>query len=262
MKQLPFPPASVNERALASEYRDTFTGLTGTGLTLTYPPMRTIDGVALELVFKNGTLLDGSSAGVTSVSRESFTGVVALFFTLAHLPVTGNELVFKNGRLLDGHAARTLTPAVKESLEEDFTGGTSATLTLAHTPDGNNILVFKNGALLRRVAGATHYTLASNVVTLGTAPIAADEVIVWYQWGTVLSLAVELADGTYTIDGATGKITPSVAPAAADVWTVWYQYGGAVGGGAAGYAIDGATLTLATALVAADQVVVLYPYRQ
>lgn len=60
MKQLPQAP-SPNERVLAQEYRERFTGLTGTTLTLTHLPLRTVNTLALELLFKNGALLDPAS---------------------------------------------------------------------------------------------------------------------------------------------------------------------------------------------------------
>lgn len=276
MKRLPHRPESANVQVLAQEYREEFTGVTGTTITLQFPPIRTTDDIGLELIFKNGSLIDGASAGASSAARERFTGITAATFTLAAKPVVGVELVFKNGALLDGRAAQTAavsaafstSASVKESKLEDFTGGTSASLTLAHAADSTNCLVFKNGSALRRVAGASGYSVSGTAVTLGTAPIAADVILVWYQWSTTTSvsgtasqtLTVDPAPGTYTMSAA-GVITPSVAPIAADVWTVWYLTGGAATGGPAGYTIDGVTVTFATALVATDSVVVLYPYR-
>lgn len=270
MKTLPLPPETPNVQVLAQEYRDTFTGITGDTVTLTYPPIRTTDDRGLELIFKNGVLLDAAAAGASSATRESFTGIVGADFTLAVAPVVGSELVFRNGELIDGRAAKTAavsvntTVAVRESKMEDFTGGTSATLSLAHAVDGTACLVFKNGAVLR--GGGVQYSISGSTITLGAAPIAADVVLVFYQWATTTSgtgtqtLTVDPAPGTYTIDAA-GLITPSVAPVAADHFTVWYLAGGATGGGAAGYTIDGTTVTLASALVAADSLVALYPYR-
>lgn len=57
MKQLPKAPAGANERVLAQEYREELTGVTGSTLTLTHQPLRTVNGLGLELLFKNGTLL-------------------------------------------------------------------------------------------------------------------------------------------------------------------------------------------------------------
>ena len=57
MKNLPQAPANANERVLAQEYRETQTGLTDVTLTLAHPPLLTVNGLGLELLFKNGALL-------------------------------------------------------------------------------------------------------------------------------------------------------------------------------------------------------------
>lgn len=56
MKKLPQNPSAI-DRVLAQEMRETFTGLTGTTLTLAHPTLLTVTGVGLELLFKNGALL-------------------------------------------------------------------------------------------------------------------------------------------------------------------------------------------------------------
>lgn len=262
MKTLPLPP-SANERVLAQEYHDSFTGVATDTIELTYEPIRTVDDVGLELVFKNGTLLSGAAGGASTATRETFTGIVGADFTLANAPVIGSELVFRNGTLIDDRAARTanVTVNVKQIQYEDFTGGTSASLTLANSCDGQ-ALVFKNGVALRKGGGAAQFTVSGTTVTLGTAPAAPDEILVWYQWTNTASdtVTVDDAPGDYTID-AGGVITPSVAPVASDVFVVWYLAGGASGGGSAGYTIDGRTLTLSTALVVSDALEVFYAYR-
>jgi hypothetical protein len=73
MKQLP-EAATANERALALEYRERFTGLTTAAIQLAYAPLQTADGVGLELVFKNGALLDpNGGAGGYSITGASIT---------------------------------------------------------------------------------------------------------------------------------------------------------------------------------------------
>jgi hypothetical protein len=74
MKQLATAP-TANERALAAEYRERFTGLVVATITLTKTPLRTVDDVGLELLFKNGTLLDPSVA--YSISGKTITLAVA-----------------------------------------------------------------------------------------------------------------------------------------------------------------------------------------
>lgn len=61
MKQLPRQPESPNVRALAQEYRERFTGLSTAVVTLAQVPMQTVNGQGLELVFKNGALVDPST---------------------------------------------------------------------------------------------------------------------------------------------------------------------------------------------------------
>lgn len=73
MKQLSEYP-TTNERVLAAEYRDRFTGLTTAAITLSKVPIRTIDDVGLELVFKNGALLDpNGGAGGYSIAGKAIT---------------------------------------------------------------------------------------------------------------------------------------------------------------------------------------------
>jgi hypothetical protein len=65
---------TTNERVLAAEYRERFTGLTTVTITLTKVPIRTIDDVGLELVHKNGSLLDpNGGAGGYTISGKSIT---------------------------------------------------------------------------------------------------------------------------------------------------------------------------------------------
>jgi hypothetical protein len=62
MIALPEQPRSENERQLAMQTRDRFTGLTTATITLTNTPVKTTGGIGLERVFKNGVLLDPSVA--------------------------------------------------------------------------------------------------------------------------------------------------------------------------------------------------------
>lgn len=57
MKQLPAQPANENERTLASELTESFTGLTVAAVTLTETPLRTVHDVGLESVSLNGQRL-------------------------------------------------------------------------------------------------------------------------------------------------------------------------------------------------------------
>jgi hypothetical protein len=73
LKLLPEAP-TPNERALALEYRERFTGLTIALVQLAYAPVQTADGVGLELVFKNGALLDpNGGAGGYTISGSAIT---------------------------------------------------------------------------------------------------------------------------------------------------------------------------------------------
>lgn len=79
MLQLPTTPDNNNERALAQVYRERFTGLTGTALTLLNTPARTADDTGLERVFKNGALLDpAGGAGGYSITGKAITLGTAL----------------------------------------------------------------------------------------------------------------------------------------------------------------------------------------
>ena len=79
MLQMPSVPADANERALAQVYRERFTGLTGTVVTLLNTPARTADDVGLERVYKNGTLLDpAGGAGGYSIAGKVITLGTAL----------------------------------------------------------------------------------------------------------------------------------------------------------------------------------------
>lgn len=74
MKQLPSQPESENVRVLGQYYRERITGLTTVALTLSYAPLRTVDDVGLELLFKNGALLDpAGGAGGYSIEGTSVT---------------------------------------------------------------------------------------------------------------------------------------------------------------------------------------------
>lgn len=73
MKQLSEHP-TANEQVLAAEYRERFTGLVTAAIGLTKSPLRTVDDVGLELVFKNGTLLDpNGGAGGYAISGKAIT---------------------------------------------------------------------------------------------------------------------------------------------------------------------------------------------
>jgi len=61
--------------------------------------------------------------------------------------------------------------------------GTTTVFTLAAAPNGTQLLVFRNGVLQKLVVSsptAGQYTLATNVITLGTAPLTGDDISVTY----------------------------------------------------------------------------------
>lgn len=60
---------------------------------------------------------------------------------------------------------------------EEFTGLTTAVVTLAKTANAGTELVVKNGSIVR----PSTYTLAGTTLTLGSALIAGDWVVVWYH---------------------------------------------------------------------------------
>jgi hypothetical protein len=65
---------STNERVLACEYRERFTGLVTAAITLSKVPVRTTDDIGLEMLFKNGALLDpNGGAGGYSISGKAIT---------------------------------------------------------------------------------------------------------------------------------------------------------------------------------------------
>lgn len=80
MRQLPAQPESANVRALAQWYRERFTGLTGTAITLAQTPVRTSDDVGLELVVKNGAILDpsGGASGYSITGPSITLGAAAI----------------------------------------------------------------------------------------------------------------------------------------------------------------------------------------
>lgn len=61
MRALPLAPESANVRALALHGSERYTGLVGVTLTLVNEPAQTVNGDPLELVIKNGTVLDSTS---------------------------------------------------------------------------------------------------------------------------------------------------------------------------------------------------------
>lgn len=227
---MPGAPLSPTERTLAQEYRDEFTGITGTSLTLTHLPAQTVDGVGLELLFKNGELLDGGGTMRESVQSASFT--------LAREPVPSTLLLFDNGILIDP----TYGTTISASHHESFTGTTSTTITLGATPVGL-VQVYKNGTPINTPAD---YTISGNVITLASAPVTSDVFDVYYTSNETITYAVS------------GKNVTVSGGGVSDTITVFYQCNGL---DALGYSIDGATVTLATALTASDRVVALYPYR-
>ena len=73
MRQLPTPP-SQNERVLAQQYWEQFTGLTTTAITLSYPVATTQDDKALILLSKNGAILSqGAGAANYTVTGTAVT---------------------------------------------------------------------------------------------------------------------------------------------------------------------------------------------
>lgn len=80
MLQMPGVPADSNERALAQVYRERFTGLTGTAITLAYTPAQTADSVGLERVYKNGALLDhaGGASGYSILGKAITLGAALI----------------------------------------------------------------------------------------------------------------------------------------------------------------------------------------
>lgn len=75
MIHLPTAPESPNVQVLAQQYRERFTGLATATITLAYEPIRTVNDVGLELLTKNGAVLDPSSA--YTISGKTITLSVA-----------------------------------------------------------------------------------------------------------------------------------------------------------------------------------------
>jgi len=88
MRALPQQPESPNIRALSQIYRERFTSLTGTTITLAYIPATTQNtNEGLELVFKNGTLLDPATAYTISGKAITLsTAAVAGDVFVIHYP--------------------------------------------------------------------------------------------------------------------------------------------------------------------------------
>lgn len=242
MIQLPGTAATANERALGALYRDVFSGVTGTSVGLTYEPVPTVDGVRLELVIKNGVVIGTTGGGAGATKIETFTGLTTSTVNLTNFPVVaGSVLFFKNGQLLDGHAAQSVSlTSMHTNLDSDAvtvdTLSVSVTASGTASPSGDSVSVTGSGS-----GTGTGHVNNKQATGVGT-------------------LEVEPARGSYTINTTTGVITLGTAAIAGDIFTALYSYG--VGTtGSAGYTIDGKTLTLATALVATDTLVVQYPYR-
>lgn len=80
MLAIPRAPESANVSALAMWRRERFTGLTTTAITLSSEPRRTANDEGVELVFKNGTLLDpnGGASGYTISGKSITLGTAAI----------------------------------------------------------------------------------------------------------------------------------------------------------------------------------------
>lgn len=207
MKQLPQPPATPNERALASQYIDSFTGRTGTSITLSHPVAATVDGIGLAQVFKNGVLLSTIGGGAPILKRETFTGVGSTF-TLAHHPMmAGTELVFRNGQLLDGHGPVTVSAT---SIHVTASGTDSRGDTVTVTGAGTGTFIPDPGNSGYSIDGTT------GVVTPGDTPDGSEvfTVLYWYAHGA--------SDPDYTIDGSVLTVVDALV--ASDSVLVFYPY--------------------------------------
>lgn len=178
MLQLPMQPDSENVRALAQVYREEFTGLTTATVTLAQEPARTVDGVGVEQVYRNGRLLAAtavtttSDAMTTTFARERRTGSTSTTWTLADAPDTGLELVWKNGTLLD--------PSVDYAIAGD-------TITLGAAPVGADVLIAwypVTATSSSSSSDGTSYTIAGTTLTLDADLTADDVLVVQYPYRT------------------------------------------------------------------------------
>jgi len=77
VKALPTQPETQNVRVLAQESLEEFTGIATATVTLTNRVLTTVNGIALALVFKNGTLVQPSTytiAGNVITLGSALTG--------------------------------------------------------------------------------------------------------------------------------------------------------------------------------------------
>lgn len=166
------PPENANEQALASVYREDFTGLTTATVTLTYPVLRTVNDVGVEQVFRNGKLLSATAASAstsaTTIHRERRTGSTSATWVLSATPDAGTEQVVKNGVVLD--------PSVDYSIA-------TATITLASAPGAGDVLLawYPSSASSSSSAG-TSYTIDQNILTLDSALVSTDVLVVHYRY--------------------------------------------------------------------------------
>lgn len=237
MKQLPLSPATPNERALANVYAETFTGVTGLTLALAYEPALTVNGVGLEQLYKNGTLIAaGSGVGGSTQVRETRDDLAGGITSLGRVGSLATAITSGTNSLVSGDEV-TIDGADQAEYNGDFTvtvlnnttftygvGGSplvvatgaiswgAKSFTLLQTPTSEPELLFRGGSQVSPNGGAGGYTRTGSRIAMGTALTPTSRVLIWYRTG----------GGGYTIAGKV--ITFDVALVSTDVVVVHYSY--------------------------------------
>jgi hypothetical protein len=127
----------------------------------------------------------GSVTSVSVVSANGFAGTVATNTTTPAITLTTSitGVLKGNGTAISAATASTdyMAPSsfvVNETPSGTINGSTTA-FTLAHTPLVGTEMVFKNGLLM--ASGGADYSISGGTITMTTAPVSGDTLVVTYQ---------------------------------------------------------------------------------
>lgn len=134
-------------------------------------------------IYPNVQVVPMGDAGLSNAAATSFThALIASKFD--RLP-WGTLLSDANNGTERGVVYGPFFSEGKVTLHTIIGDGSATSVTLDHTPlayDGNKIQVWDNGVALVYGSGAGKFTAATNVITFGTALVAAHKIEIRYQY--------------------------------------------------------------------------------